>query len=104
MDLSELVHTVMEFSTGHITLGDSKALDKFVKETSAPLIVTEYAYGYRIYCWEYQYETGWQSEVINRGLSHELVNLILIAANHGCKWLELDSDAIIHPKLPCFEW
>ena len=94
-------------STAHITAEDNRRLLEAIGDPQAPVIVYKYAEGYFIYV---PTETdafigGTEKETIKAyGFSDAFINLLKVAADLGCKYLQLDSDAMEYEDLPTFEW
>jgi len=67
------------------------------------LYVEDYIYGYRICviseAWGDEYSPSFTS-----GFHQDLVNLIKIVVEQGCKWLVLDADGTEYDHLETYDW
>ena len=102
-----------EASTAHITEEDDKLIkatimaEKTYKFPYTNLIVYSYSEGSFIYT--FLTEEGKHLEEIfttlkEEGFSDAFLNLLLLANQEGCKYLQLDCDAMVYEDLPTFNW
>ena len=91
-----------EANTCHITLTDNQCLRRDIKTEHNPtLIVYPYEYGYFIF-------TDFEPEILEEtllslekeGYSKHFINLVKLARQHGCKFLQLDGDGVEYSDLP----
>lgn len=111
---SPCVLTVLEASTGHVLKSDMEALEDgdplcmprldmatglphtFVP---SPVIAYRYEFGAFVFLSE-----DYLEELDATGYSKAFKDLYRWALSHGCKYLQLDSDATIYPELPWHKW
>lgn len=92
-------------STAHITKSDNTLLLEAMDDPQAPVIVYKYAEGYFIYVpTETDAFIGGTEKEKAYGFSDAFINLLKVAASLGCKYLQLDADAMEYEDLPTFDW
>lgn len=95
-----------DVSTSHITAQDNVLLKKSVEDPESPLVIYEYKEGYFIYVPtdNNEFDETEGSCIQEHGFSEALVNLLRESARLGCKYLQLDCDAVEYENFPTFEW
>jgi hypothetical protein len=108
MDKNNLeISKVLTLSTGHVTKDIADMLDEF--STYDPLVTNCYleVYNKNNYGWFIHTHLGTEEKEIEK-LSNEipqvLWDLMTLARDNGCAWLELDRDAERLEDLPYFDW
>jgi hypothetical protein len=93
----------LDVSTAHITKKDSELLNqKIIQDT---LVIYPYGYGHFIYVpAASDLESGEASLIKSQGFSDPFINLLKLAAQSGCKYLQLDCDGTTYNDLPTFTW
>jgi hypothetical protein len=97
-----LVH-VLDISTGHISMNDSRLIQNYKDVDSCPLIVYEYPEGYFVYI----PSDNLKEELIafeDWGMSKEFCKIIKLASKRGCKYVQFDADGIVYEDLKQFNW
>lgn len=100
-----IITKVMEASTGHITEKDNKLLNSSCiflekgKDFSNPILHYKYEEGSFIYVPQF-----FKRPLKEYGYSKDFINLMRLAHENKCKYLQLDRDALIYPELPQFDW
>ena len=94
----EGMQTVMEVSTGHITLETSKFLDeeglKAAAGQTAKIFVAAYEYGWFV----------WIPEKYHGEYPSDLADVLEYAKSKGAAFVNLDCDAITYDDLKSYEW
>ena len=94
--------------TSHITKADASLLDRVAKGLLAqenPPIVYKYEEGYFIYVPEdHEGIVADANNAAALGFSPAFVNLLAVTRTQGCKYLQLDCDAMEYEDLPTFNW
>ena len=89
------IEKTLVISTGHITEKDIYILDH-KNEYSSTVIQHPNGYGTIIHI---------HSDIkISSNFSKEFKNIIKIALNLNCQWINFDCDGEIYEELPLFEW
>jgi|LakMenE01Jun11ns_1017448.scaffolds.fasta_scaffold9766264_2 hypothetical protein len=89
------------FSTAHINVLESAALQDKCSRVNKYIICYPYEYGWRIYTPPDFEETI--SALENFGVTN-VARLLRIAKDNDCKWLVLDADGPLHEELPQYDW
>ena len=97
---------VFEANSGHITENDDKLLqcEDMTSLVVYKVIGGEILYGYLIYTYLDDQDTFTKKSLMKDGYSEALCNLLELAKNQGCKFLQLDGDGTQYEDLPTFDW
>jgi len=99
---------VMEISTCHITKEDNEILRKFVDvgPEDHPQVIMAYEHGFMVSSWHNFNDNPEKLEekLLELGHSPAYINLVRVAFDAGCKWLNLDCDSSDYSWLPSYEW
>lgn len=90
----------LDVSTAHITERDNELLAK----DGISISVYPYEYGWLVYSGDGQASKADFERALKEGFSQALINLICIAHEKGCKFLNLDCDGMLYDDLPTFDW
>jgi len=90
----------LDVSTAHITEKDNELLRK----EDLALSVYDYEYGYFLYSGDGATSEADFARMEDAGFSKELLNLVRIAHEKGCKFLCLDCDGPVYNDIPQFDW
>jgi hypothetical protein len=98
---------MLDVSTSHITENDAKLLDESdsKKQSSIsrnPLSAFSKGVGWLVNIPATDEEVF--KEILNYGYSNEFVELVKVALNHDCDWINLDCDGAEIEDLPKFDW
>lgn len=86
------LNKILSMSTGHITENDAKLL-----ESEQGFTVGKYEEGFFIFTNVFEMRK-------QEGYSEEFYNLVLLAKELDCRFMNIDRDADYIPGLPTFEW
>ena len=99
---------VFEANSSHITENDDMLLqcEDMTSLVVYKVIGGETLYGYLIYTFLGldDQDTTTKKSLMEDGYSEELCNLLELAKNQGCKFLQLDGDGMQYDDLPTFNW
>ncbi len=87
------IFKVLDISTGHMTLEDSKKLGP---ETKQPVYELD-EYGWLVY-------VGEMSENWDETMSEAFMNILKAAKELGCDYVRFDRDGRMYVDLPYFDW
>lgn len=94
----------LDVSTAHITEKDNELLGQEDLAVNAAISAYGYEYGFYVYSSDGATSEADFARMKEAGFSEELLNLIRIAYERGCKFLTLDRDGPIYNDLPQFDW
>lgn len=98
--VSELyIQSVLVMSTGHVTEQDSVLLEKWVTDLQTPFWVVSTSYGWMVWV-----DPDSIPDMLDKGGSPALGQLIQVARDNGCDWLRLDADVPMNDGFPTFDW
>jgi hypothetical protein len=97
------IEKYLDISTGHITYEDSQTL--LWKHESFPTRVIAHEYGW----WICVYDKKTQKESVypgmrKQGYSEAFIDMMRMAADANCSWINLDSDGDYLEGLETFDW
>lgn len=100
------IFSVLEISTAHITEQDGNLLEAS-GEAETQVVAYSTEYGWQVYC-QYENEDELFDYVVlsmkSEGYSDEMINLMKLGRQLGCRYLGIDQDGMIYDNLPQFGW
>jgi len=90
----------MDLSTGHITEWD----DHMIEMDTRGLVFASHRYGYFVWVPEKEDQEAYFKSILKLGYSEALCNVLRYAREHGCNWVNFDSDAFVCEDLPTHDW
>lgn len=108
------IQKIMDASTGHVTEKDCDLLADASNDDSTDMdnpvcAFRKMEYGYFVYVpcrpeLDEEDEPEQFAHYIKYGYSAAFVELMILAINHDCGWINLDRDGTIIEDLPQFDW
>ena len=91
---------VMDCSTMHVT---DKDINDLLERDDCPVCSYKYDCGTFVYVYQMDIE-GNLKTMLEYGFSPEFVNLVKLARENNCRYIQLDCDGTQNSDLPRFNW